>query len=484
MRIILCPIISIANLAGDSDWHAYKALIDSFSEKHKCYFYLILPKKFLDAARGHLRGYTNVSLIPSISDLVDYHRDSLNLDMTVWRSAFSAKAGRYIADVAVASRVPMHIPMALAINDMRRKGSFPVFSHDPYPRRLEDSVPLAERLARAMSYVYSYTWCLNSYEDVLIKRFLQKYVSSAMVLEYEKKRIIAGRGLDFNMLRPLCDRKKFKRFSILFGARVNADKDAGVAFELMERIVQFGRPIDVYITQPKSGVNASVISNFKKRSTFLKLYVPQCDKDKYLLLMPHVHCAVCTSILEGEPRGFLEQLYVLDGMVLFPDKPWAKAVLPKEFPWFYKNKVEAHTILRHFHDNYKKARAHSSWIRKWLEENKNSDGILDNEWDRIDKAVKFYRATAVPKPAVNKSTHELGSLRDLVTKLEKKCRKDGVLDFSKFRNNMNRETIQARFDQEGALRAPAVYAIYADLLKLGWKDTYETEGPILTWEGK
>ncbi len=483
MRLLLMPIISISNTLADSDWHAYKELMLRYTESHPVFFYVVLPKKHIDAAEKDYPN-NNALFIESPHDMTDYHRDSLFLDMAQWRKMFSAKAGRYMVDAIVASRVPMHVPMALAINDMRRRGSIPVFSHDPYPRRIEPNIPFAERLARAMAYVYSYTWCLNSYEDEMITKFLQKHVSSAMVKEYQKKRRVSGRGLDFDRLTPLTKARKFKRFSILFGARINTDKNAGEAFEFLEKMVAFGRDLDVYITQPKSGVNDSVISDFRRRASFLKFYMPKCDKEHYLAVMPHCHVSVCTSRLEGEPKGFLEQLYVLRGLTIFPDKPWAKAVLPKRFPWFYKNKTEGHALLRYFFTHRQAAIKKVSWIRPWLEEHKNQAGIIDEEWERMYKAVDHYWATAIPKPSKGSTKSEHGSFRQQIADLAEKHKKTRVMDFSVFRNQLARMSISIKFGQEGALRAPAIYAVYVDLIKAGWRDTYAKSSPTLYWSGE
>ncbi|HUS89347.1 MAG TPA: hypothetical protein VMW91_08290 [Desulfosporosinus sp.] len=483
MRLLLVPIISISNLVGDSDWHSYKELMLRFTELHPVFFYVLLPKKHIEAAEKDYPN-DNALFLESPHDITDYHRDSLFLDMAQWRKMFSAKAGRYMVDAVIASRVPMHVPMALAINDMRRRGSIPVFCHDPYPRRIEPNIPFAERMARAMSYVYSYTWCLNSYEDKLITRFLQKHVSPAMVKEYKSKRRVSGRGLDFERLAPLLRMKKFKKFSILFGARINTDKNAGEAFEFLEKMSAFGRDLDVYITQPKSGVNDSVIGDFRKRASFLKFYMPQCNKDQYLAIMPHCHASVCTSRLEGEPKGFLEQLYVLRGLTIFPDKPWARAVLPKNFPWFYKNKTEGHALLRYFYTHRQAAIKKISWLREWLEENKNQLGIIDEEWSRIYGAVDTYWATAIPNPGKGVTKSDQGSFREQIAELANKYKKEGILDFSVFRNQLSRMSISIKFGKEGALRAPAVYAVYVDLIKAGWRDTYEKSYPILYWPEK
>jgi hypothetical protein len=483
MRLLLLPVIGIGNVAGDSDFHAYSAVMRKFSELHKCFFYLALPAKQIQAAHEELDDLTNVLLIPNHHDLADYHRDAVTFDLPEWKRTFSVPFGRYPVDAVIGSRIPIHVPIAVTIGDTRRRATLPVFCHDPvpWPERLGSVVSLAERLARAVGYVYSWTWLMHKHDDEVVTEFLKKYVSAAMVKEYKRKLKIAGRGLDFVSLNLyLKDTRKFKKFSVLFGARMNATKGAGEAFEFLENLVKFGRDIDVFLTQPKTGVNESVIADFERRKTFIRFYQENCAKSTYLTILSHCHCAVCASTFEGEPRGVLEQLYLLDGLVIVPDRPWARAVFPREFPWFYKNKIDGQRILRYFYYHRNEALEKSSWIRQWLIENKDGSGIIEDEWNRIAAAVKEYRELSVPIPKkVSDSIY--GSFRGQMMSLAEDYKKRGEpIDFLKFRNQLMRMSAAINFGVDGSNRAPAVYAVYCDLLSRGgWQDTYETADPIL-----
>jgi len=489
MRLLIVPIIGINNLNGDSDWHHYASLMRYYSAKHPCFFYILLPIGLIDQGRELLSDLSkNTHFIGLREDLIDFHRDSMNINMPLWRSMFGTGVGKYQVDAIIASRIPCQVMMATAINDMRRRGSIPIFSHDPVPWRVDSDYPfpLAERLMRAMSYAYSYVWVMNEHDNKRIRDFLRRHVSATMLKNYDKNVMVAGRGIDVESLKRIVAQQppKFKRFSILFGARLNWAKNAKEAFWLMEMLTKMGRDVDCYITQPKDTLSKSTIPDFDRRKNFLKLFVKNCDKERYLKIMPRAHCAICSSVTEGEPKGFIEQLYVLNGLVLFPDRPWARAVLPDNFPWFYKNKADALRILTYFYKNYDEAIKQSSWIRNWIEQNKSSSAVLDREWKRIKRAVELFRTAGCPIAPANGpvTKSKFGSFRNSMFRLADAYKEEGKdIDLGTFRHQLKKIGRTIKFDEEGTVRAPALYAVYVDLLRAGWQDTYDSPVPRLIW---
>ena len=69
--------------------------------------------------------------------------------------------------------------------------------------------------------------------------------------------------------------------------------------------------------------------------------------------------------------------------VLFPKKPWALSQLPDWYPWVFKDKQEAYSMLLYIKENYDKVVEEMAPMRDFIRENYSSGRIYTVLEDRM-----------------------------------------------------------------------------------------------------
>ena len=192
-------------------------------------------------------------------------------------------------------------------------------------------------------------------------------------------------GVPMSKIDPLIGTiPKNDKFTLFFGARLNSVKQPDRIVELYNYLyAKMGDDVHVTITTntqiPKiSGKDGKPI--FEGKEAFEVHY--ECDRATYLKHAMASHVSICWSTEESFGVGWLEQMYM--GLpVLYIDKEWSRRILPDDYPWFFKDKVEAYTMIEYIKENYDQVVADMQKYRDWIATELDEKKVYADLYDRL-----------------------------------------------------------------------------------------------------
>jgi len=356
LRIAILPLFGMPNYTHDSNFRVYMDIIKTANRlKLPIHFYYCLPE-----ITDSLEKLPNVTYVPVDMELRDFYGEMGRVPKEM-HSLFSRKGGKYIIDAVFTSRTMAIDALSSTLADNRRDEIMPVHLFDPLVR-VDSTTNKDIRKAMAFGYSKSHNWFLN--ENEMNKALLEcrNWLSPTLYLEAKERSYVRGLPLAIKEIDEIVSKTpKHSKFRAFWGARMSAEKNPQLTAEFMEKLNSSGRDVDLVMTtqamSPK--LVKAVKENLKGSVTEIQT---GCARPVFLELVASFHMFLCSSRVEGFPVGFMEQLYAI-GIGIFPNNDWVKKLLPKDYPFIYKNNTEAHTMIRYIFENYDKAYEEAKWIK-------------------------------------------------------------------------------------------------------------------------
>lgn len=206
------------------------------------------------------------------------------------------------------------------------------------------------------------------------------------------------KALDNSVVIPLSidvDRIQFKQrknpdsVRIMFATSLNPCKQIEKIAKMVDRIWSMGRRIEMVISMPwwsgdSSDLEEYLIGLFPILKTdHGRLYVNP-ERRVYEQLLSEADVFVGMSEYESFGISYFEQLQ--GGQVgVYLDRPWSRAVLPKDYPFLYESDEEVFGALLWVIDNLEKAQNRVKDVEEWLRENLNDTVISQSMYGFVKK---------------------------------------------------------------------------------------------------
>lgn len=458
MRVIMFPLCGLTNLAGDSDFIAYRDLVESALAKEKnWHFYFVMP----DTLQDQYPDIPHTTFIPApmSPDFVD----ELYRSPDEMKALFSRRSGKYLADIVFTTRIGGNLVLQNQISDFRRNDPVPVVAIESMVRYFNKTNRI-NTVLRAMGYAECYTWFLSTEEKRRASEHVYRYCAPILLKQFNERSFVQPTGVRTKVLdETIKSVPKNENFQLFYGGRFAINKNPELVVKLSESIFSYGRPIDVvYTTQHVEG--SKHLNMFTNGKGSIKKLTPNCGRDDFLFQAASSHVFICASIDESWPSGFFEQLYLME-VGIFPDKDWTRATLPPNYPFVFTNELEAHTMLRWIYENYDEAKKKVSWVRGWMRENMEWEKTAWRVLDVIRSAKQNYH----PLSATGED-----SLFNITMSTAEEMKE---FDFSDYLKQFKKKCRGYDPTATARLSFPTRYEIYRTLLDNGYSDTFENSEP-------
>lgn len=475
MRYLVCPLIGISNVAGDSDYIAYADYIEkSYAMGGKHYFTMVLPKR-----AENFKPLPNCDYVFT-DQSNDYFEESMHADKEVIE-LFNRRSGTRLFDVLMTSKAGGSLIFQSQLSDYRRSIGVPTVINEqnltPYNAENEIPTVIVEPMVRAwqrpndvdgamraLSYCTAYCWMFSDEEKQRALSLIRRFCPPSLAKQFTERVHIDALGIRVPALDAIIAKypEKYEKFGLFFGARFSREKRPDIVVDLLEHFFSFGRDVDIHVTTQHIG--SRYLLKYGNKASSIKELVKGCSREDFLERAVKSHVFICASDDESWPAGFWEQLYLVQ-VGIFPDQEWARAVLPKNYPYIFSSKNEAHAMLRWIYENYDEALAKVSWIREWIRENANMEKTVTN-------FLKWTETVPLNKQRIAPSLGKL--FMDTAEKL------GNDFSFTPFLEQIEKDAISFKpISVIARTKYPNKYEVYRYMLENGFEDTYDSIDPHL-----
>jgi len=128
--------------------------------------------------------------------------------------------------------------------------------------------------------------------------------------------------------------------------------------------------------------------------------LPNCEWEKYLRYAKASHVGLVASPREALGVAFVEILY--QGVILvFPDKDWVYQIVPKDYPFIYRDKSQAYGLLAYIVDNYEEAWEKFKHVPAFIRERFANQKSMAYVVDEVRKHIDMHRERVISKTPYN-----------------------------------------------------------------------------------
>lgn len=461
MRVLILPLIGISNINGDSDYLFYADIVKGAKDRG-WYFYMALP----EAQKGQVEELPNCEYI-WVPMGTDFFQQSMSWPHELTQ-IFGRREGTKMIDLLVTTRTGGSVVGQSQLSDFRRSFHIPTVLMEAMVRSWQNP-NMVDASLRAMSYCLAHSWLLSDEERLRALEIIRKVCAPYLAQQFLDNCRIIETGVRISDLKAVIDEvPKQDKFTLFFGARFSKEKRPDKMVEMVEKFFSFGRDVNIIVTTQHVGSHD--LQKYGKSSAFTELNIG-CPRNDFLRKAGSSHVFICTSDDESWPSGFWEQLYIV-GLGIFPDKPWVRANLPKEYPYIYKDMMEAHTMIRYMEENYEEAKERVAWIRPWIEEHANWRTQLDEalDWfERIEKPTQHLSMKTDGKKGPGLGMIAVSTAEEF----------DGEFTWNDYLKSLAKKTETYKPFVMARTLYPNRYEVYRHLLAHGFEDLYNAPEPIL-----
>lgn len=374
MRLLIIPFVSTrTDVYKESDFIVW----DQFVREWKDIFcYVLLHEEANIPDEFH---HPNVEYVRS-GKWYPYTPNQVMVSDELY-SLFNPIDGKYQVDAAITSKTVLAPSLKRLL--MYDGGlSVPVNVLEPWISAGLSSSPSIETRLRALAYTECPTFFPTQREKDMAFDFSSGYLSSSALAEFNSNAVVRSQGLPAKRVRDH-ERsvEKFDKFTFVFSARFNANKQWDKVLEVYEDIFRMGRDVQI-----KAVGTTSMPSDISKRFSKVE-FIPSQSYEDYVDLISRSHVAVSMSIDEGFSCGWSENICT-GNPVLLPKKSWAAGLVEdKEYPFFYRNSAELIALLKWIYDNYDesrdKMRKHAEYFVKHHDISVAAEGVISGISDTV-----------------------------------------------------------------------------------------------------
>jgi hypothetical protein len=266
---------------------------------------------------------------------------------------FNRYSGRSWVDLVVCARLPIGFQLQLALRDWRGPGGAPrVTMYEPGIDQ-DFSLPVGRawfadfcRLAKTISVATCPTQLLTDTEIGLARDWSRRWLSPALQDDLVTHTAKLSPPLPLPSAFP---EKAPEKHVLFFGGRMNqVVKRINWIMDMYEHVFSLGADVEIVMTSP-SEIKIPVKTYAKgkgkgKDGQPLFRMINKCGREQFIEEASKASVCVVASEYEAYPVGFA-QIAGAGCLTLFPDRPWARSMMPDTYPWFYKTEAEALALV-------------------------------------------------------------------------------------------------------------------------------------------
>jgi len=352
MRALFLPLIgATSNVPSESNFASFRALWrQARVQWPQFYGYVAVPASQLKQVDAALTDDERAYLSLIAEDIpASFHVQEITLAPTLIQQ-FNRYLGTQWVDLVLTSRLPLGHYLRVGLQDWRTMAGCPTVAlYEPGVNQdlFEDSATIDTiRLAKTLSVASCPTQFLSTEERDLLWGWARRHGSAQtvhQVMTHSK------------VIHPILTRvapdptSAPSRHVLFFGGRLSGAKCVPFILDLYTAAFGLGLPVHIVVTCPsavKPHIHKLVTSKGRGADgqPLIRL-IPKCDRETFHREAGAATIGLVASKYEGYPYGFLE-MAVSGQLTLFPDTPWARAVLPPDYPWIYHGEAEALTLVK------------------------------------------------------------------------------------------------------------------------------------------
>ena len=348
MKLLLIPHISTKeDIYKESDFIVWKQFIESWGDDAFCY--VLLNEGAVISEELKLPNVEYIRLgewFPSDSSQMMVSDKIYGL--------FNPINGKYQVDAILTSKVCL-APSLKRMFSYTDNIRIPVYVLDQWvPAGVSNNLSIDLRL-RSLAYSECPTFFLTEREFGLAKDFSSKFLSSKAMSDFHRNSVVRSQGIHAKRIFDYSQSvEKFDKFTFVFSARFNPNKQWDKVLEVYEDIFRMGR--DVQIKAVSTLNEAALPDNLEQRFSKVE-FIPTQTFTGYVDLISRSHVAVSMSVDEGFAAGWAEHICTGYPVVL-PNKDWAISLVgDSDYPYLYSSEIELIAMLRWIVDNYDEAKS-------------------------------------------------------------------------------------------------------------------------------
>lgn len=406
----------------------------------------------------------------------DFYTSYSVIDSKWMCDLFSRRVGSELIDAIVTSKAMLIPSLQELLSDHVRCKDIVCYHIEPGVLDKEggDNFEGKMQMVRtALGYAYGIPVFLTPYEKERGIRLAREYVSGSTLRMIDEDSIVSPVGVDVDGIDTVTKGiKKNKKFTLFFGARMNAVKQPDRIVEIYDYFFKYGRDIDIVITTGTQMLPAiRMRRKVEKGRDYLNIKWG-CSREEYLKEAAKCHAFMCWSTSEGFPVGLWEQMYL--GLVgLFPNKRWATKQLPGGYKWIFGSKNEAYAMLMEIAGNWEKNHEEMRSVRELIKEEYPIGkiyAVIENDLERRLADKKTYRMTKGVVELVKEVLPIAGEEFSLSEILELMCQQGRVF-------------MAGSKERSATFRYPSNYDVHRWLLSYGYVDMCDSRMPRYVKDG-
>ena len=416
MRVLVLPLFGVSNVDADSNHLAWMGFLGRARERYERMFvYYGAPEGCKDFRAEH------ADFVYREGPKIFLHQEGFA--GTQFYRLFNALSGKYPIDAVLTSRtgaVPAIHRMIVGRQNFWTE--VPVILYEPGVGQMghelfREESPLG--FHRAVCYSYGYNIFLSESEKKLAADLVRRYMAPSVFQRFWDRSIAAGfNGVDCARIDGE-ERVENEKPVLFYGGRFNRTKGIRDIVKMYDGFFRAAMDVEIVMTTPSPGTGFL----FDDRDYPGIRFIFNCDSERFLQEAKRADVFMVASEYEGRGLGFFELIY--RGVVgIFPDRPWSRAALPKDFPFFYRGKREARDLLLWVVQNRNEAREMLEPTRTFIRDEYNLKECLDPVFALLERAVEEAKGTTWRDGGEKART---GSVYELV---EDFCSKQGDREFS------------------------------------------------------
>ena len=213
-----------------------------------------------------------------------------------------------------------------------------------------ESLSQIEKRLRSLAYSECITFFPTDRERRIAAGFSSKFLSSKAMADFYEKSVVRSQGIPAKRISSYANEvNKYDKFTCVFSARFNSNKQWDKILEVYEDIFRMGRDVQI-----KAVATTASPADLDKRFSKVE-FIPTQSYEDYVDLISRSHVAVSMSLDEGFSFGWSEHICT-GNPVLLPNKSWALGLVDDKYPYLYNSEVELIAMLKWVYDNYEEAR--------------------------------------------------------------------------------------------------------------------------------
>jgi glycosyltransferase involved in cell wall biosynthesis len=307
---------------------------------------------------------------------------------------FGGLRGKYVVD-AVVSEAPIGTPAlrkALSFYNEQKDSHVPIVHKDPFVLNADElgNVSEADSVCQSLGYALGWNIITSDYEKQLLVQEASRWLRPSVLERIIARSIVQPAGTNCDELDAILsapDFKRYDRFTVAVVDRFTSPLNWEKALASWDSLFAGGTDLDLQITTLSKGVVQAGWD--PSRYSWMRVHWG-CPRHEFIKLMPRCHAFLAMSDRHSYPQGLMECLY--SGLIgVFPNKRWARAVLPAEYPFWWDNVGQARQIIRWIRENYEEAQRMTAWVRPWLRETYSTQVCAEKIYAFIERAVDANR---------------------------------------------------------------------------------------------